>query len=134
MGFMMAVLRITAIFFTILVLHNNYVSSRPDGQLSTAEAEDVTETQASEEPVTEIENFEDFESRKKRETEEDDSEDEESSEEESEEEYDYEDEEYYDENEEEEVEEGVFDRVLHMAFGDVPTSADGLMEDYYLVI
>merc|ERR1711976_833229 len=121
--FMMAVLRITAIFFTILVLHNNYVSSRPDGQLSTAEAEDVTETQASEEPVTEIENFEDFESRKKRETDEDDSENEESSEEESEEEYDYEDEE----------EEGVFDRVLHMAFDDVPTSADGLMEDYYLV-
>ena len=133
---MMAVLRITAIFFTILVLHNNYVSSRPDGQLSTAEAEDVTETQASEEPVTEIESFEDFESRKKRETDEEDSEDEESSEEESEEEYDYEDEEYYDEYEEEkeEAEEGVFHRVLDMAFDDVPTSADGLMEDYYLVI
>ena len=130
---MMAVLRITAIFFTILVLHNNYVSSRPDGQLSTGEAEDVTEIQASE---IEIESFEDFESRKKRETDEDDSEDEESSEEDSEEEYDYEEEEYYDEYEEEkeEAEEGVFHRVLDMAFDDVPTSADGLMEDYYLVI
>lgn len=126
---MMAVLRITAIFFTILVLHNNYVSSRPDGQLSTAEAEDVTETQDSavtEESVTEIESFEDFESRKKRETDEEDSEDEESSEEDSEEEYNDED--------EEELEEGVFHRVLDMAFNDVPTSADGLMEDYYLVI
>ena len=132
----MAVLRITAIFFTILVLHNNYVSSRPDGQLSSAEAENVTETQDSavtEESVTEIESFEDFESRKKRETDEEDSEDEESSEEDSEEEYDYEEEEYYDEYEEE-VEEGVFHRVLDMAFDDVPTSADGLMEDYYLVI
>ena len=65
---MMAVLRITAIFFTILVLHNNYVSSRPDGQLSSAEAEHVTETQDSavtEESVTEVESFDDFESRKK---------------------------------------------------------------------
>ena len=131
---MMAVLRITAIFFTILVLHNNYVSSRPDGQLSTAEAEHVTETQAvTEESVTEVESFEDFESRKKRETDEEDSEDEDSSEEDSEEEYDYEEEEYYDEYEEE-LEEGVFHRVLDMAFDDVPTSADGLMEDYYLVI
>ena len=41
---MMAVLRITAIFLTILVLHDNYVSGRPDGQLSTDEAENVTET------------------------------------------------------------------------------------------
>ena len=41
---MMSALRITAIFFTILVLHDNYVSGRPDGQLSTDEAENVTET------------------------------------------------------------------------------------------
>ena len=41
--------------------------------------------------------------------------------------------EYYDEYEEE-LEEGVFHRVLDMAFDDVPTSSDGLMEDYYLVL
>merc|ERR1719264_2333024 len=41
---MMSALRITAIFLTILVLHNNYVSGRPDGQLSTDEDENVTET------------------------------------------------------------------------------------------
>ena len=48
---MMSALRITAIFLTILVLHNNYVSGRPDGQLSTDEAENVTET-VTEESVT----------------------------------------------------------------------------------
>ena len=127
---MMAALRITAIFFTILVLHNNYVSGRPEGQLSTAETEDVTETEASsvteESPVTEVENLR----RRRRMALEEDSE-EESEEESSEEnstEY------YYDGSVEQEVEEEVFHRVFDMAFDDIPTSADGLMEEYYLVL
>merc|ERR1719468_794134 len=128
----MAAIRITAIFFTILVLHNNYVSSRPEGQLSTAEAEDVKETEASavteKSSVTEVENL----SRRRRLAVEEDSEedlDEESSGEDS-------TEDYYDDSEEEveEVEEGVYHRVFDMAFDDVPTSSDSLMEEYYLVL
>ena len=106
------------------------MSGRPEGQLSTAEAEDVTETEVpavtEESSVTEVENL----SRRRRMALEEDSE-EESEEESSEEdsaEY------YYDDSEEERVEEGVFHRVFDMAFDDVPTSADGLMEEYYLVL
>ena len=124
--FTMAAIRITAIFFTILVVHNNYVLGRPEGQLSTAEAEDVTETEASavteESSVTEVENL----SRRRRLAVEEDSE--EDLEEESSEEGSAED--YFDES----GEEGVYHRVFDMAFDDVPTSADGLMEEYYLVL
>ena len=102
------------------------MSARPEGQLSTAEAEDVTETEVpavtEESSVTEVENL----NRRRRMASEEDSE-EESSEEDSA-------EDFYDDNEEEEVEEGVFHRVFDMAFDDVPTSADGLMEEYYLVL
>ena len=41
-------------------------------------------------------------------------------------------EDYYDDEDEENK--GVFHRVFDLAFDDVPTSADGLMEDYYLVL
>ena len=168
---MMSALRITAIFLTILVLHNNYVSGRPDGQLSTDEVENVTET-VTEESVTgdeglgrrkrmvaeeedpeedgdedeyteEIvwENYEDDSEetddkieevlleRKKRETNEEVSEEEDSDEEETEE---GSAEDYFED--EDEGKDGVLHRVFDLAFDDVPTSADGLMEEYYLVL
>ena len=158
----MSALRITAIFLTILVLHNNYVSGRPDGQLSTDEVENVTET-VTEESVTEDEGLkrrkrlvaeeedpeedgdddeytekifwesdgkvEEVFERKKRETNEEISEEEESDEEETEE---GSEEDYYDD--EDEGKDGVLHRVFDLAFDDVPTSADGLMEEYYLVL
>ena len=134
---------ITAIFSTILFFH---VSGRPDGQISNnnSEDEDVTERYfevVSGEAVTDIK-FPDGmieDSRKKRDAEQSDD---------DEEEYDYYeemdriywdyDENFSEEDDEDEnsevVEEDNFDRVFDLKLDEAPTSADGLMEDYYLVL